>query len=305
LEQVPDAQLQKSNTLRDSCRFFVPFPRMLWLEYLQQELLEGHSLTQGREHSGPMESDRLSNSIDHSGSPKGTAGLGMESDQLQRLATLGAHSAGLAHELKNALVPVKTMLQLLLQRHPDAELGEMANRELARMDSLVSQMLLMSSPTPTHLEQVHLHELLEYTLRLLQTHIEGKRIHVKNVWTARDDGVLGNSYQLQQAVMNLVLNAIDSMEPGGILTLATQNIPPQSRGRSSPQSGRLSLEVSDFGCGIPAENLARLFEPFFTTKKAGTGLGLHITKRIVTEHQGSISVESMLGKGTTFTVVLP
>src|SRR4051795_13416619 len=99
---------------------------------------------------------------------------------LERLATLGAHSAGLAHELKNALVPVKTMLQLLLERHPDADLGEMDSRELARIDALISQMLLVSSPAPAQKEQVRVHALLDYTLRLLQKQIEEKSIRVQN-----------------------------------------------------------------------------------------------------------------------------
>src|SRR3954462_15655105 len=101
-----------------------------------------------------METDRASNSVVHSSNTKGFAGFRIDPGALERLATLGAHSAGLAHELKNALVPVKTMLQLLLERHPDADLGEMPNRELARIDSLISQMLLVSSPAPAKKEQV-------------------------------------------------------------------------------------------------------------------------------------------------------
>src|SRR3954469_26026185 len=93
---------------------------------------------------------------------------------LERLATLGAHSAGLAHELKNALVPVKTMLQLLLELHPDADLGEMANRELARIDSLIAQMLLDHSRAPAQKEQVRVHALRDYPPRLLQKQIEDK-----------------------------------------------------------------------------------------------------------------------------------
>src|SRR6185436_13763797 len=113
-----------------------------------------------------MEPKRLSGSREHSARPRSIAEAAGNSGQMDFLATLGAHSAGLAHELKNALVPVKTMLQLLLERHPDADLGEMASRELARIDSLISQMLLVSSPARAQKEQVRVHALLDYTLRL-------------------------------------------------------------------------------------------------------------------------------------------
>jgi signal transduction histidine kinase len=222
---------------------------------------------------------------------------------LERLATLGAHSAGLAHELKNALVPVKTMLQLLLERHPDADLGEMANRELARIDSLISQMLLVSSPAPAQKEQVRVHALLDYTLRLLQKQMEEKSIRVQNTHLADSDHVSGNGHQLQQALMNLILNSLDSMNPGGTLTLVTRNSTPN---RTHPDaSGEICISITDTGCGISAENLPRLFEPFFTTKQGGTGLGLHLTQRVVMEHQGLISAESTIGTGTTFHLALP
>jgi signal transduction histidine kinase len=155
------------------------------------------------------------------------------------------------------------------------------------------------------LEQVRVHEVLDYTLRLLRDQIDRKRIQVNKGWAALQDGVMGNSYQLQQAFMNLVLNAIDSMQPGGLLTVATQSISGEGRGAVSAGSRELLLTISDSGCGISAENLRRLFEPFFTTKQGGTGLGLHITRRIVTQHEGTISVDSTLGAGTTFIVLLP
>jgi two-component system, sporulation sensor kinase E len=195
------------------------------------------------------------------------------------------------------------MLQLLLERHPDADLGEMASRELARIDSLISQMLLVSSPAPAQKEQVRVHALLNYTLRLLQKQMEEKSIRVQITHLAEFDQVSGNGHQLQQALMNLILNSIDSMESGGTLTLVTRNSPPN---RTHPDvSGEICISVTDTGCGISAENLPCLFEPFFTTRQGGTGLGLHLTRRIVMEHQGSISAESTLGNGTTFHLTVP
>jgi signal transduction histidine kinase len=107
--------------------------------------------------------------------------------------------------------------------------------------------------------------------------------------------VEGDDYQLQQAFVNLFLNSLEAMPPHGTLTVGT-----------GPSNGRnLLVTVSDTGTGISPEIIDRLFEPFFTTKPNGTGLGLPITRRIIYEHGGSISVESQPNKGATFTIVLP
>ena len=224
---------------------------------------------------------------------------------LERLATLGAHSAGLAHELKNALVPIKTILQLQLERQPDAQLGEMAQRELARIDSLLSQMLLLSAPAPLHNQEVRMHELLAYTLKLLAKLAAEKRVQVAQSYGASADRVMGNSFELQQAFMNLVMNAFDAMEGGGSLTVSTRQVTAGEANRLGRHGRLLCIEVADTGCGIAPENLPRLFEPFFTTRSSGTGLGLGITHRIIADHGGSISVESAPGAGTRFSVLLP
>jgi signal transduction histidine kinase len=222
--------------------------------------------------------------------------------QLERLAALGAHSAGLAHELRNAFVPVKTMVQVLGERHPKDELCDLVNRELARIDSLLGQMLQLAAPSPVRRGPVGFHEVLAYSLRLLQPQIAAKRITVKTAWTALVDQVNGCEYQLQQVVMNLALNAIEAMEHGGTLTIITQC---QKAAASPSRSEALSVQVCDTGCGLSPEASARLFSPFFTTKTNGTGLGLHITRRIVEDHLGSITVKSLLGQGTSFTILLP
>jgi signal transduction histidine kinase len=222
--------------------------------------------------------------------------------QLEQLAALGAHSAGLAHELRNAFVPVKTLVQILRERYPQDELGELANRELGRIDSLLGQMLRLAAPAPIQYGPVEVHQVLAYTLRLLQTQLVAKRITVKTSWEATPDRVHGCEAQLQQVLMNLVLNAIDAMECGGTLTIATAPGGLPERPSFVPE---LSLQLRDTGCGMPPETLARLFSPFFTTKTGGTGLGLHIARRIIEDHQGRIEVKSSPGHGTTFTIFLP
>ena len=106
--------------------------------------------------------------------------------------------------------------------------------------------------------------------------------------------VAGDRGQLRQAFLNLVLNALQAMPAGGTLRLESEAL-----------GGQLRIRFADSGQGIPAENLERIFNPFFTTRQEGTGLGLAITHRIVQGHGGRIEVQSRLGEGTTFTVVLP
>jgi signal transduction histidine kinase len=108
--------------------------------------------------------------------------------------------------------------------------------------------------------------------------------------------VFADADQMSQVMINLVMNAIHAMPEGGRLQIAM-----------SPEEGMVKLTIADTGCGIPQEIVAKIFEPFFTTKEfgKGTGLGLTVVKGIIEEHQGTIAVESVPGKGTTFTILLP
>jgi two-component system sensor histidine kinase HydH len=224
--------------------------------------------------------------------------------RLDRLANLGTLSASLAHEFRNALVACRTFIDLLIEKNKDAELGEVVRRELERMDSLVAQMLRFGGLGKPAFAVVHIHQALEHALCLLQPQIQAKSVAVERVFDAAPDVIWGDGHQLQQAFVNLFLNAVEAMASFGSLTLATELVSP--RPEAGLTDGRwLRVKVQDSGCGIPPEHMTRLFEPFFTTKADGTGLGLPITQRIIQEHRGAISVESTAGKGTAFTLLLP
>ena len=216
--------------------------------------------------------------------------------QLDRLASVGALSASMAHEIKNAMVAIRTFVEVLVKENKSAELAEIVVREMRRIDSIVSQMLRLAGPTKPTFASIRLHTVLEHALHLVQHQLEGKKLSSTREFAARADVVRGDEYQLQQAFLNLFFNAIEAMSAGGQLAVTTETI-------KAPRSIRVS--VSDTGSGIPPENLGRLFDAFFTTKQHGTGLGLPITRRIIQEHSGSITVESEVDKGTIFHVVLP
>ena len=215
--------------------------------------------------------------------------------RLDRLASIGTLAAGMAHEIKNALVAGKTFVTSLLEKHQDTELVAIVRREMDRIDSIASQMLKFASSPRPEFAAIHLHDVLDFSLRLVDPHFKGKSIILNRAFRASADVVEGDDYQLQQAFVNLFLNSLEAMPPHGTLTVGT-----------GPSNGRnLLVTVSDTGSGISPEIIDRLFEPFFTTKPNGTGLGLPITRRIIYEHGGSISVESRPNKGATFTILLP
>jgi two-component system nitrogen regulation sensor histidine kinase GlnL len=228
--------------------------------------------------------------------------------QLDRLASIGTLAAGMAHEIKNALVASKTFVDLLLEKHRDAELAEVVHREIERIDSLVSRMRKFAGPARPAFREVGLHEILDHSLRLVQPQLEGKLVSVNRSFLASPDLLHGDDCQLQQAFVNLFLNALEAMGPNGILSVTTDTLAPAAAPAGPadrPAHAQLQLTIKDNGIGIPPQNLARLFQPFFTTKPNGTGLGLLITRRIIQEHRGAITVQSQPDKGTAFEILFP
>ncbi len=218
--------------------------------------------------------------------------------RLDRLANLGLISAGLAHEIKNGLVPIKTYVELLLEEDESSEMAAVVRRELKRIEALATQMLRLSAPRSATLAKVPIHEVLDHSLRLLEHQLHGRMIVLKRDYRAAPDTVLGDAAQLQQAFLNLVLNGLEAIGSHGELTVRTELV--------ANGSGRRGLRIffSDSGPGITAEHRMRLFEPFFTTKQNGTGLGLAICRRVAEDHQGDIEVVSEPGGGATFIVSL-
>jgi signal transduction histidine kinase len=215
--------------------------------------------------------------------------------RLDQLASLGMLSASMAHEIKNGMVAVKTFVDLLAQKNQEAELTGVAGRELQRINAIVTQMLRFAAPKPATFATVHIHDLLDHSLRVLQHQIGAKMIALQRNYRAAPDTVRGDDAQLQQVFMNLLLNAIEAMGTNGVLTVSTE----------ITDGKQLQIQIRDTGAGVARENLGRLFEPFFTTKKNGTGLGLAISKRIALEHQGEIHLQSAVNQGSTFTLSLP
>ena len=224
----------------------------------------------------------------------------------ERLGTLGTLAAGLAHEITNPLVSIHTFLTLAPGKRfeSDAEFWgdyhQLACREVERIRGLVATMARLgrggSDPTPR--AACDLGELAEEVTTLLVREAHRRGVELVAATDPQTPPVLGVREQLQQVVLNLVLNAIQATPEHGRIVVRTT---------TDTRREQVCLEVVDSGAGIPPEELERIFDPFYTTKDPdqGTGLGLMICHGIVTEHGGSIEVESQEGRGTRFRVRLP
>jgi len=231
-----------------------------------------------------------------------------------RLASLGTLSAGMAHEIKNPLVSIKTFAQLLPERYHESDFRETFSslivHEIDRIDSLVNQLLRFARPAKPLLRPMHVHEVLEKTLQLVQHRLYQKEIKLNRTLEASLDTIRADSDQMEQVFLNFFLNAMDAMKRGGELTVETEirtgdslvtHLLPESENRHEA----LCISIRDTGEGIKKEDIARVFDPFFTTKDFGTGLGLSVVHGIIEEHGGQIEVESEVAKGTAFHIFLP
>jgi signal transduction histidine kinase len=219
-----------------------------------------------------------------------------------RSSALGTLAAGIAHEIRNPLVSIQTFFQLAPHRLNDnefmTEFLSLTANEVKRISSLINELLSFArSPTPSY-GPVDLNQLVERVMLLISPEAKKHRIHFESALSVNIPVVYGDSEQIRQVLINLVFNAFQATPEGGSVEIVTRCI-----GDHSAEFGR--IEVRDTGCGIPAGELESVFNPFYTTKVKGTGLGLAITQRIVSEHGGTIVVDSQEGIGTTFLVDFP
>lgn len=221
-----------------------------------------------------------------------------ETLRLDRLASLGKLAAGIAHEIRNPLTGISLLLDDLHDRTPlsrtEQELLRKALDEIERMDRLITSLLSFAAPPRAELRSGNLATAVASLVLLVRLPCEKQGVVLK--LELQDDlpPSCFDAEKLQQALLNLVKNALEAMPDGGQLTICV----------SSGQGWNL-ISVSDNGPGITADDQLLLFEPFFTRKGAGTGLGLSITKQIIEKHGGSLEVASDLGQGACFTVRLP
>jgi signal transduction histidine kinase len=229
--------------------------------------------------------------------------------QTERLAAVGQLAAGVMHEINNPLATIGACVEVLHTRVTDLPAGaarqsineylQIVESELTRCQSIVDGLLDFSRPKARAKRASDVNQIVEDALFLVRYHDRFKRIRVERRLAPKLPEIQANAEQLIQAFLDLMLNAIDAMDGDGTLTIST--------GMNPERRDEVMVEIADTGMGIPRENVAKIFEPFFTTKAPGqgTGLGLSITYSIVAHHAGRILVDSQVGSGSTFRVLLP
>ncbi|MEP7355889.1 MAG: ATP-binding protein [Anaerolineales bacterium] len=224
--------------------------------------------------------------------------------QAAKLATMGELVAGIAHELNNPLATISLRLEAVLgQMAPDDPHQRplrVVQQEAERMAALVAGLLQLGQRGQPQLSTLDVRDELGQALELMHYHLSQRQISLEREFDPQAPPVLADRHQLRQVFLNLLTNAADSMPQGGRLTVRVL-------GGGPAEPGAIVVEVADTGAGISPEHLARVWEPFFTTKAEGkgTGLGLSICRHILTEHGGTIELDSQPGQGTVARVRLP
>ena len=226
----------------------------------------------------------------------------------EKLAAIGRLAAGVVHEINNPLATISACAEALESRVAEGafntstaleDLTEylgLIRSEAFRCKTITNGLLDFSRSRPTRRALINLPDVISSAARLLSHQKRGTEVSFRIDVPDSLPPISGDASQLQQAVIALGTNALDAMPDGGVLAISARDTGPQ-----------VLVEISDTGVGIPPENITKIFEPFFTTKEVGrgTGLGLAVCYGILTEHGGSLDVQSTIGAGTTFTITLP
>lgn len=221
-------------------------------------------------------------------------------DRSERLASLGRLAAGMAHEIRNPLSSIRGFAQFFLKRFSDKdeerEYAAIMVKEVDRLNRVITDLLDFARPKEPHRESQELAPIADHALSILASDLAARKVAVVRLFTADLPPLPVDRDQILRLFINLFLNAAESMEAGGELTIGLDR-------RTSPEG--IEITVSDTGTGIAPEDRDRIFEPFFSRKRKGTGLGLAIVHQIVEAHQGTITLESRPEPGTTFRIRLP
>jgi signal transduction histidine kinase len=220
--------------------------------------------------------------------------------QQEKLASVGRLSAGVAHEINNPLTTILTTAMLIQEeldpQDPNYQELETITKETLRCRKIVSSLLDFARQSTPARKPCDINDVVNESVVLTNKQAAFKDLTLNFEPGAGIPHVLLDKGQIQQSVINLIINAVEATEAGGNISISTAH---------KSELETIEIAVSDTGEGISENDLVRIFDPFYTTKDTGNGLGLAITHGIIEQHNGTIRVESKLGRGTTFTIKLP
>ena len=231
----------------------------------------------------------------------------------EQLAAVGQLAAGIAHELRNPLMPMKMLVQSALERNDDRGLTgrglQVVAQEIQRLEQTIQEFLDFARPPRLEKVTLDLRDLIRQTRSLLSSQAERQQIGLLERLPDQPVLVDADPVQIRQVVLNLLRNALEALPNGGEVEVRLQTVnepPDRARAAASAQSEVWALlTVVDNGPGLSADIMPRLFEPFASTKETGTGLGLSICRRIVVDHGGQIVAGNRLPHGAEFMIYLP
>lgn len=220
--------------------------------------------------------------------------------QSEKMAAIGQFVSGLAHEINNPLDGIQNCIRAVIAEPEDKSQTKtflpLALEGLYKIEILVKQLLDFAKPKPNEMKICCINDILKESISLTRFRLKEKKIRIKKDLADQCPSITGQAQYLGQIFVNIILNAIDSMDKDGNLELKTTTL-----------GEEIIISIKDNGTGIPQEIINKIYDPFFTTKqkKNGTGLGLYISYNVIKAHGGKISVQSELGKGTEFKIRLP
>ena len=218
----------------------------------------------------------------------------------EHLASIGRLASVIAHEIRNPLSSLRGFTQYFTSQLRDGtdeqKYARVMISEIDRLNRVIEELLDYSRPLTLQRREISVETILNHTIKLIQSDADEQGLRIVREFAANLPSIWVDSERITQALLNVCLNAVAAMESGGTLTITTRIV---------KQNDNVEITIADTGSGISEDDLPKVFDPFFTTKTSGTGLGLALVRKIIDHHEGTISIKSQLGKGTTVTIGLP
>jgi two-component system sensor histidine kinase HydH len=222
-----------------------------------------------------------------------------EITKTRRLASIGSIATGIAHEIRNPLSSIKGFATYFKERYQDVpedkNTADIMVQEVDRLNRVINQLLTFARPMSIEKKPQSLQMVIRHSLKMIEAQAREKEISVQVNLPENIKHIPIDKDTIEQALLNLFLNAVEAMDTGGVLTVSL----------SQHSNAMIKIVISDTGCGIDEKNQDRLFDLYFTTKPSGTGLGLPMVQKIMDAHDGEIKITSTPGQGTTVTLLLP
>ena len=213
--------------------------------------------------------------------------------QAEKLSMAGQLAAGIAHEIRNPLTAIKGFVKML-RTHPKDEYLDIISDEIIRIEDIITELLMLTKQSKTEHQEIDVTQTIKQVVTLLEPQANLKNIVFETGYCGQKTRILGDENKLKQAYINFLKNAIEAMPNGGTIQIKT-----------TCTEENMEIQFTDHGIGIPAEKLKNIGDPFYTTKESGTGLGFMVSRKIVEDHNGQLTIHSTVGKGTSIKILFP